>query len=201
MADKNIVTLEEYGVRSFLKELERLGDMGNLYDSRNKEWFEILPKTYEKYVDWFFLFDGEEPMAFSTIQKYYEGCYRVLTRTYIYRDYRRFTNPKMDTHLSPNGLHSGLPVSMRLLPYQLEYLTGYDTAFVSMQGSNRRNAIKRFQNKIEHHTRDKWQLSSRMLQTCGGGRECWQNVIYKGIAPKLNDMSIEEYDRLFNSAN
>ena len=188
----NILTLEEYGVKSFLNELKRLGEEGNLYDARNKEWFEILPKTYEKYVDWFFLFDGEEPMAFSTIQKYYSGCYRVLTRTYIYRDYRRFTNPKMDTYLSP---------TMRLLPYQLEYLTGYDTAFVSMQGSNRRNAIKRFQNKIEHHTRDKWQLSSRMLQTCGGGKDCWQNVIYKGIEPQLNDMSIEEYDRLFNSAN
>lgn len=189
MADKNIVTLEEYGVRSFLNELKRLGEEGNLYDARNKEWFEILPKTYERYVDWFFLFDGEEPMAFSTIQKYYEGCYRVLTRTYIYRDYRRFTNPKMDTYLSP---------TMRLLPYQLEYLTGYDTAFVSMQGTNRRNAIKRFQKKIEYHTSDKWHLSSGMLQTCGGGADCWQNVIYKGMPPQLNDMSIEEYDRMFN---
>ena len=192
MADKNIVTLEEYGVRSFLNELKRLGEEGNLYDARNKEWFEILPKTYERYVDWFFLFDGEEPMAFSTIQKYYSGCYRVLTRTYIYRDYRRFTNPKMDTYLSP---------TMRLLPYQLEYLTGYDTAFVSMQGTSRRNAIKRFQKKIEYHTSDKWHLSSGMLQTCGGGADCWQNVIYKGIAPQLNAMRIEEYDRMFNSAN
>ena len=189
MADKNIVTLEEYGVRSFLNELKRLGEEGNLYDARNKEWFEILPKTYERYVDWFFLFDGEEPMAFSTIQKYYSGCYRVLTRTYIYRDYRRFTNPKMDTYLSP---------TMRLLPYQLEYLTGYDTAFVSMQGTSRRNAIKRFQKKIEYHTSDKWHLSSGMLQTCGGGADCWQNVIYKGMPPQLNDMSIEEYDRMFN---
>jgi len=187
--DQKILTLEEYGTLSFEKELKRLGAEANVYDKKNSEWFDILPTTYKKYIDWFFLFDGDNPVAFSTVQKYYSGCYRVLTRTYIYRDYRRFTNPKLDTYLSP---------TMRLLPYQLEYLTGYDTVFVSMQGTNRRNALKRFQNKIEHHTRDKWHLSSRMLQTCGGGADCWQNVIYKGMPPQLNDMSIEEYDRMFN---
>ena len=190
--DQKILTLEEYGTLSFEKELKRLGAESNVYDKKNSEWFDILPTTYKKYIDWFFLFDGDKPVAFSTVQKYYSGCYRILTRTYIYRDYRRFTNPKMDTYLSP---------TMRLLPYQLEYLTGYDTAFVSMQGTNRRNAIKRFKNKIEYHTKDNWHLSSRMLQTCGGGKDCWQNVIYKGIPPQLNDMSIEEYDRMFNSTD
>ena len=189
MVNQKILTLDEYGKDNFIKELKRLGDQNNLYDKRNREWFQILPNSFEKYIDWFFLFDSDKPMAFSTIQKYYDGCYRVLTRTYIYRDYRRFTNSKVDTFLSP---------TMRLLPYQLEYLTGYDTAFVSMQGTNRRDALKRFKTKIEHHTKENWYLSSHMLQTCGGGKDCWQNVIYNGIPPKLNSMSIEEYDRMFN---
>jgi len=189
MVNQKILTLDEYGKDNFIKELKRLGDQNNLYDKRNREWFQILPNSFEKYIDWFFLFDSDKPMAFSTIQKYYDGCYRVLTRTYIYRDYRRFTNPKVDTFLSP---------TMRLLPYQLEYLTGYDTAFVSMQGTNRRDALKRFKTKIEHHTKENWYLSSHMLQTCGGGKDCLQNVIYNGIPPKLNSMSIEEYDRMFN---
>jgi len=189
MVNQKILTLDEYGKDNFIKELKRLGKQNNLYDKRNREWFEILPNNFEKYIDWFFLFDGDKPMAFSTIQKYYDGCYRVLTRTYIYRDYRRFTNPKVDTFLSP---------TMRLLPYQLEYLTGYDTAFVSMQGTNRRDALKRFKTKIEYRNKDKWHLSSHMLQTCGGGKDCWQNVIYNGKAPKLNYMSIEKYEQMFN---
>jgi hypothetical protein len=188
--NQKILTLDDYGKDNFIKELKRLGDQNNLFDKRNKEWFQILPHSFDKkYIDWFFLFDGEKPMAFSTIQKYYSGCYRVLTRTYIYRDYRRFTNPKLDTFLSP---------TMRLLPYQLEYLTGYDTVFVSMQSSNRRDALIRFKTKIEYHTGDKWHLSRDMLQTCVGGKDCWQNVIYKGSPPILNSMSIEKYDRMFN---
>jgi hypothetical protein len=188
--NQKVLTLEEYGYKNFKNELIRLGEENKIYDKRNIEWFEILPKTFLDYEEWFFLFDDDKPVAFSTIQKYYDGCYRVLTRTYIYRDYRRFTNPKLDTFLSP---------TMRLLPYQLEYIKGYDTAFVSMQHLSRRPAIKRFKTKMEYHTKKDWELEEDMMLTCAEdwGKDCWQSIIYNGNKPNLQKITIEEWKKRY----
>ena len=52
MVNQKILTLDEYGKDRFVKELKRLGEQNNLYDKRNREWFEILPNSFEKYIDW-----------------------------------------------------------------------------------------------------------------------------------------------------
>ena len=184
--DQKVLTLEEYGYENFRDELIRLGKENKLYDKRNIEWFDILPDTFLDYEEWFFLFDSDKPVAFSTIQKYYDGCYRLLTRTYIYRNYRRFTNPKVDTFHSP---------TMRLLPYQLEYIKGYESAFVSMQSISRRPAIERFAVKMEYRTEIDWNLAPNMMLTCDQdyGKDCWQSIIYNGEKPNLQNMTIEEW--------
>jgi len=184
--NQKVLTLEEYGYENFRNELIRLGKENKLYDKRNIEWFDILPDTFFDYEEWFFLFDGDRPVAFSTIQKYYDGCYRLLTRTYIYRDYRRFTNPKVDTFHSP---------TMRLLPYQLDYIKGYNSAFVSMQSISRRPAIERFSVKMKYRTHLDWALAPNMMLTCDQdyGKDCWQSVIYNGEKPNLKEITIKEW--------
>lgn len=188
--NQKVITLEEYGYKNFYNELIRLGQENNIYDKRNAEWFDILPKTFLDYEEWFFLFDDNKPVAFSNIQKFYDGCYRLLTRTYIYRDYRRFTNPKKDTFLSP---------TMRLLPYQLDYIKGYKSAFVSIQHLSRRSAIQRYAVKMEYRTDKKWKLAPNMMLTCAEdwGRNCWQSVIYNGEPPKLPEITIEEWKQRY----
>lgn len=184
--NQKVLTLKEYGSDQFLLELKRIREENKLYDKRNIEWFDILPDTFMNYPEWFFLFDDDKPVAFSTVQKYYEGCYRVLTRTYIYREYRRFTNPKFDTFYSP---------TMRILPYQLDFIKDYRTAFVSMQHLSRRSAIQRFSVKMEYRTEKKWELAPNMVLTCAEdyGKDCWQSVIYNGEKPNLPDITIEEW--------
>lgn len=188
--NQKIITLEEYGYNNFRNELIRLGKENKIYDKRNIEWFDILPNTFLDYEEWVFLFDDDKPVAFSTIQKFYDGCYRLLTRTYIYRDYRRFTNPKNDKFLSP---------TMRILPKQLEYIKGYDTAFVSMQHLSRRPAIKRFSVKMEYRTGLKWDLDPNMMLTCAGdyGKDCWQSVIYNGNRPNLLNITTDEWEEKY----
>ena len=188
--DQKVITLEEYGYDNFRNELIRLGQEGKIYDKRNAEWFEVLPKTFLDYEEWFFLFDGDKPAAFCTIQKYYEGCYRLLTRTYIYRDYRRFVNPKDDKFLSP---------TMRLLPYQLDYVKKYDTIFVSMQHLSRRSALERFSIKMKRHSNLDWNLAPNMMLTCAEdyGEDCWQSIIYNGNKPKLPEITIDEWKKRY----
>lgn len=189
--NQKVLTLKEYGLDNFWTELKRIREENKLYDQRNIEWFDILPDTFMQYPEWFFLFDDDKPVAFSTVQKFYDQCYRVLTRTYIYRDYRRFTNPKKDTFLSP---------TMRLLPYQLEYLQGYETAFVSMQHLSRRPAIERFAVKMEYRTDKKWELAPNMMLTCAEdwGKDCWQSIIYNGNKPNLPEITIDEWKERYD---
>lgn len=184
--NQKVITLEEYGYSNFKDELVRLGKENNLYDKRNLEWFNILPDTFFNYEEWFFLFDDDRPVAFSTIQKYDEGTYRLLTRTYIYRDYRRFMSPKKDTFLSP---------TMCLVPYQLDYIGEYQTVFVSMQSLSRRQALKRFAEKLEYQTNLKWEMVPDMMLTCDQdyGKDCWQSIIHNGKKPNLQEMTIEEW--------
>lgn len=184
-----IITLSEYGIDNFWSELNRIKEENNIYDQRNISWFDYLPETFMQYPEWFFLYDNNKPVAFSTIQKYYDNCYRILTRTYIYRDYRRFVQPKNDIIFSP---------SQHLALAQINYLKDWETIFVSMQGLKRRNTIERFKVKIEHRSGLKWELPDAMFQTCMPvyDPECYQNIIYNGETPKLKYMSIETYRTL-----
>ena len=190
--DQKIITLKEYGEKNFLKEMDRLKKEANIYDWRNLEWFEYLPDEYnsDKYLDWFFLFDNNEPVAFSTIQSYYPGCYRVLTRTYVYRKYRRFTHPKDDRYMSPT-------ICM-LLP-QIEYLneSGWDSIFASMQSMKRYNTIRRWMRKAELRSGLEWNVVDGMMQTCSDPNnfQCFQNVVYSGMQPNNTILSYEEYER------
>lgn len=184
-----IITLRDYGIDNFWTELKKIGEDNKIYDKRNIGWFDILPDTFMRYPEWFFLFDDNKPVAFSTIQEYYKGCYRICTRTYIYRDYRRFTHPKNDMVFSP---------SQHLALAQLDYLKNWDSVFVSMQGLNRRKTIERFKFKIEYRSGLKWTLPKDMFQTClpACDPDCYQNIVYNGEEPNLNKMSIETYRSL-----
>jgi hypothetical protein len=188
--NQKVITLKEYGLDNFWTELKRIREENKLYDRRNIEWFDILPETFMTYPEWFFLFDNDEPVAFSTIQPFGSDTYRLLTRTYIYRNYRRFTNPKVDKFNSP---------TMRILPYQLEYIKGYKSAFVSMQSLSRRPAIERFAKKLEYRTEKEWKLADNMLLTCTDdyGKDCWQSIIYNGEKPLLPEISIEEWKKRY----
>lgn len=186
--DPKVITLKEYGEDNFIKELARLKNQSYVYDKKNSDWFDNLPNTYkdDKFLDWFFLYDEDRPVAFATIQKYYEGCYRICTRTYIYRDYRRFTHPKNDMIFSP---------SQHLAIAQMDYLKQWDTVFVSMQGLKRKNSIQRFKNKIEYRSGLSWIVPDGMFQTCEPvcDPDCYQNIVYNGKQPKLSKMEIETY--------
>lgn len=186
--DPKIITLEDYGKDNFLKELDRLKNESYVYDKKNADWFENLPITFEddKFLDWFFLYDENRPVAFSTIQQYYRGCYRICTRTYIYRNYRRFTHPKNDIVFSP---------SQHLALAQMKYLKTWESVFVSMQGLKRRNSIRRFKTKIEYRSGLNWNVPDGMFQTCEPAcdADCYQNIVYNGMRPKLNEMDIETY--------
>lgn len=190
--NQRVITLEEYGKDNFKKELERILNENSVYDKRNIDWFQPLIKNFEKYVEWFFLFDGETPVAFSTIQEYYPGCYRLLTRTYIYRDYRRFTSPKDDTFLSP---------TMCLYPEQVKYLGEYESAFISMQDLKRRNSLERFSRKLVKRYGGDWSMHPEMFLTCDKdwGETCWQSILYSGKTPKLNTITIDEWKHRYGT--
>lgn len=184
--NQRVIKLDEYGKHNFKKELIKIGSEKNVYDQTNIDWFDTLSQNFEKYEEWFFLFDEEEPVAFSTIQKYYDGCYRLLTRTYIYRKYRRFTSPKDDTFMSP---------TMCILPYQLDCIKDYKTAFMSMQDLKKRNALRRFSLKAAKRTNKNWTMHPDMILTCDKdwGETCWQSIVYDGEEPNLQKITIEEW--------
>ena len=84
---------------------------------------------------------------------------------------------------------------MRLLPYQLEYIKGYESAFVSMQSISRRPAIERFAVKMQYRTKIDWNLAPNMMLTCDQdyGKDCWQSIIYNSKKPNLQEMNIKEW--------
>ena len=180
-----VITIDDFGVLNFVSLLKDLKQQDNIFDKKNRGWFDVLPTTFLDYPDWFFLMDGDEFVSFATIQPYYTGCYRVLTRTYTARKYRRFI-------LSPNETPS-----MFLLDAQLKYLNDFDSVFVTMQGLKRRPAIEGLITRINNHLGQSWQLCDAMLQTCDDPHnpDCWQNVIYNGEQPKLETMTTETYQQ------
>ena len=188
-----VYNLKRFGEDRFVKTLFELMNEKHSYNRRNQEWFEHLITNWDdkrKYSEWFFLMNEGKLCAFASIQPYYDRCYRMLTRLYITREHRRFTQTKKDEWMTP---------SMRLLNAQLKYIDErYRTLFVSLQDVKRRPAAERYKDKLEWLTCNDWNLHPDMVQTCGNPKniECWQNVIYTGETPKLNMMSIEEWKSL-----
>lgn len=183
-----VLTLNEFGENRFLNILKELEELNYGGDRRNSSWFAHLPKIYKtRFKEWFFLLDNEELVAFATIQEFYLGCYRLLTRTYIFPKYRRFTLPNNDTAKSP---------SMYLIQKQLEYVYGYKTVFISMQDLKRRKSLIRYQQKLG----DTWKLHPNMLQTCGNSNDvnCWQNIIYCGEEIALPSKTINEWKQNYD---
>lgn len=187
-----VITLKEFGEDKFLQTLEQLRKENNLFDARNSNWFEVLPHTYKKYEEWFFLIEpkNQELVAFSTIQKYYEGCYRLCTRTYIMRPWRRFVLPRDDMTYTP---------TLYFTFAQLEYIKTWETVFVSMQSLKRRSTIKRLKHKFEWGTPLEWIMSDHLHQTCANPHDanCFQNVIYNGEELKLPKITIEEWKKRY----
>lgn len=184
-----VITLKEFGDIRFTETVKAIRDENNSYDRTNADWYDSMLEQYksDRYLEWFFLMDEGTLAAFSSIQPYEDGQYRLLTRTYINRPYRRFVNPKDDTFFSP---------SMRILQKQVEYMDDiyYRSLFISMQDIKKRNTLMRFMNKCNRWTDLNWELDPNMRQTCGTNCDlCWQNVIYTGEPLTLGSLPVDEW--------
>lgn len=170
-----VIKLRDFGESNFVNVLTKLADTSQ---DRNKDWFPALLKKYKMYNDWYFVVNDSELVAFSTIQEFYTGCFRMLTRCYITPKYRRPVLPKNDTVISP--------ASMMIL-MQLPDIVGYDTAFISLENISRSRTIINMSTKMKNTTRLDWQVLPGMMQTCVNieSQSCWQNVCYTGIKPTL----------------
>lgn len=190
--DQKVITLDQFGEDRFLTLLEDLRLANHPADSRNADWFINLPHQYRntKYLDWFFLMDGNNFVAFSTIQEYNPMMFRCMTRTYVNRRYRSLfsiRNPKAVT------------VTSHFLPAQLEYIGGWRTVFLTRQDPKRRRSFERTRGRAEYWTGKKWIYHDKLIKTFENGRspDAWQNVIYNGDEPNLPQMSIERYYEIF----
>jgi hypothetical protein len=185
-----VITLKDIGEDRFLNELKLLRDLNHPSDERNRSWLDHLPHTYSenRYKDWFFLVEEDKMLAFATIQPFYSGCYRMVTRLYQIPEIRRFTEPKFDKHFSP---------SLRILTEQIKHLSNWHTLMISVQDSSRRRFAERYINKLAYRTDRKWQVNPDMM--CMGpdrnNRDYWQNVMYTGFKPNLYEMPIEEWNQ------
>lgn len=181
-----VVTLAQFGEDRFMQELQQFSRCNYPGDTRNKNWFSRIPEIYKtRFEEWFFLTDNDQLLAFSTIQKFDIKCYRLLTRTYYHPEYRR-------KHLCYE--RNKKTPAMYMLDAQLEYIKDYKTLFISMQDLSRRNALKRFMNKLGSN----WQMLPTMAQTCNEVKDnnCWQNIIFTGEVPQLPSISIDEWKTL-----
>lgn len=187
--ETTVLTLDQFGEERFVQELLLLDAENGVYDKRNHHWFKELAVKYKdpRYVQWFFLMDGDDVAAFASIQNPYPGCYRVMGRLYIYREYRRFTQLKDDTYLSP---------SMRLMKEQLNYLKEFDTLYVSFQTPQRQKHLPRIKKKFERWTPHKWNMMEDMMLVCPDPKssECWQAVLYAGVKPTNPTITVEEWN-------
>ena len=181
-----VVTLQEFGEENFLSKLKYFEGLNFAGDKRNRDWFKRLPEIYKtRFPEWFFLLDDNELVAFSTIQEFGSKCFRVLTRTYYNPKYRRKHSAYERTQKTP---------AMWMLDTQLEYLSDYDTIFISMQDIHRRKMLQQLQTKLGAD----WILHPNMVQTCKEPQDknCWQNIIYKGNTPNLPSITIEEWHQI-----
>jgi hypothetical protein len=178
-----VVTLEKFGEERFLQELKIFSEQNFNGDKRNRDWFSRIPQIYKKrFKEWFFLIDKDQLIAFATIQEFYPGCYRLLTRTYYNPIYRRKHLAYERNYKTP---------AMYLLDSQLDYLKDYKTLFISMQDISRRKVLTNVMNKINSN----WSLHPNMVQTCQevNDANCWQNVIFTGDEIKLPSITIDEW--------
>ena len=85
-----VITLQQFGEQRFLDELKIFEQQNYTGDVRNRDWFSRIPEIYKtRFIEWFFLVDNNILTAFATIQEFYPGCFRLLTRTYYNPEYRR----------------------------------------------------------------------------------------------------------------
>jgi len=190
--NQKVITLKEFGSQRFLDTLEELKKRNNTSDARNSDWFEYIPKEYKdnKYLDWFFLMDDKDLVAFSTIQQYDYGVYRCMTRTYVTRKYRSFVSVKANDAITVTG---------HFLPIQLEYLNAWKSVFITRQDPKRRRSFERTRARAEYWTGYDWIYHKDLIQTFDNEQspDAWQNVIYNGSEPELKTISIERYNELF----
>lgn len=179
-----VITLPEFGELRFIELLTTLAETSQ---DKNRSWFPALLKNFPTYNEWFFVVDDQnEFIAFSTIQTFYEGCYRLLTRCYIMEQYRRTTLPKYDTYMSPASF---------MVQAQLAWLGQYTTIFVSLEDIRRSRTIINMAQKMSINTNTEWYVSAMMHQTCGdvASKQCWQNICYAGELPTLPSITKEEW--------
>lgn len=182
-----VITLNEFGENNFIKILD---DLIKSNHDRNNSWFPNLKKNFKtKYVEWFFLIDKEELVAFSAIQKFGPSCFRVLTRCFIFEKYRRPVLPKKDKFISP---------ATHMILKQIEYLNQYDTLFISLEYISRKNAIINMANKMSLCTKKEWLIGDGMFKTCNDdSKQCWQNICYTGKHPDFQRISYNEWKRRY----
>lgn len=180
-----VLTLEQFGEQRFLDELAYFKSLNFPADARNRDWFDRLPEIYKtRFVEWFFLVEEDNLVAFATIQEFYPGCYRLLTRTYYNPKFRR-------SHLHYD--YNDKTPAIYLIEAQLKYLKNYDTAFISMQDLKRRKALTRLISKLDAG----WKLHDDMIRTCNeNSTNCWQNIIYKGSEINLPSITINEWKEM-----
>lgn len=178
-----VITLNEFGESNFVNVLDNLSVTST---DRNKDWFPALLKRYRNYKEWYFVVNDAGLVAFSTIQPFYTGCYRVLTRCYIVPEYRRLVLPKNDTVLSPASL---------MILAQLSDLKNFNTAFISLEHINRSRTIKNMATKMKNTTNLEWHVLPGMMKTCDNveSQSCWQNICYTGDVPDLPTITYESW--------
>lgn len=182
-----VVNLKEFGSPRFAALLRELA----VYSAdKNRHWFPELVLTYESYLDWFFVMDGDELVGFSTIQKYGASCFRLLTRCYVFPKFRRPVLPKNDHFLSPGSL---------MVTSQLQWLQHFETVFISLEHIRRKNSIFHMARKMENNTGLKWTVLDGMFLTCGDKKNpsCWQNICYSGKAPDLERITYVEWKNIY----
>lgn len=180
-----VITLQQFGEQRFLTALKMFEQQNYAGDARNRDWFTRIPEIYKtRFTEWFFLVDNQDLIAFATIQEFYPGCFRLLTRTYYNPRYRR-----SHLHYDKNAKTP----AMHLVEAQENYLTNYKTVFISMQDLKRRPALERVRKKLG----DKWQLHPNMVRTCNeDNSNCWQSIIYLGESIQLPSISITNWKLL-----
>ena len=190
--DQKVITLDEFGKDRFLTLLDDLKVTNHPADSRNSDWFEYLPLQFEdpKYLEWFFLMDDDNFVAFSTIQEYSPMTFRCMTRTYVNRRYRSLFSVRDPKAITVTG---------HFLPVQLEFLGGWKTVFLTRQDPKRRRSFERTRGRAEYWTGLEWKYHPNLVQTFDDANDmnAWQNVIYNGDEPDLSQMSIERYYEVF----
>lgn len=190
-----VLRLKEFGDSRFRLLMEELEKNNN---DRNSGWWSPLLKQYnnkDRYLDWFFVLDGEKLAGFSTIQPFYKGCFRVLTRCFVFPEYRRFTLPEYDEYMSPGSY---------MVKEQLKYLEGnYDTVFISLEKLSRQRTIINMSNKMKINTQLDWYVADGMFLTCNApqSQSCWQNVCYSGQPPLLQRITKAEWKERYGMRN